>query len=198
MTHSPSSARPGQRRQRQEQAQRQRRRRLLRVWLPAGILVIILVAYAIYQTTRPDLPGVVDLGAQLRGHDSAISYEGQSLPPAGGKHGFAWQNCGIYDTPIDTANAVHSLEHGAVWLAYNPDLPAPQVTALQDQIVGESYVLMSPYPGLQGRIVLTAWGKRLVLDGVDARRIKAFIDRYRGGGPEPGALCNGSVGSPVR
>ncbi|GAB4151122.1 MAG: hypothetical protein Fur0021_14760 [Candidatus Promineifilaceae bacterium] len=187
-----------QRQQRQEQVQRQKKNRLLRVWLPVGLLAIALTAFAIYQFTRPDFEGVIDLGTQQRGHDVDVSYVGEPLPPAGGVHHPTWQNCGIYDQPVNTSNAIHALEHGAVWLAYHPDLPAAQVTALQDLVAGKGYVLMSPYPGLNGQVVMTAWGKRLVLDTVAEDRIDDFINRYRGGGPEPGASCSGGVGTPIR
>ncbi len=190
--------RTSRRQQRQQQLQRQKKSRLLRVWLPVGFLAIALAAFAIYQFTRPDSTGVVDLGTQQRGHDVEVSYAGETLPPAGGVHHPTWQNCGIYDQPVNTSNAVHSLEHGAVWLAYHPTLPADQVTTLQDLVAGKGYVLMSPYPDLDGQIVLTAWGKRLQLDAVDENRIDDFINRYRGGGPEPGASCSNGIGAPIR
>ena len=56
----------------------------------------------------------------------------QGLPPTGGSHNPRWQNCGIYTDPVDSSLAVHSLEHGAVWLAYQPDLAADKVAELQD------------------------------------------------------------------
>lgn len=43
-------------------------------------------------------------------------------PPTSGPHFPAWQNCGFYTEPIRDETAVHSLEHGAIWIAYDPDL----------------------------------------------------------------------------
>ncbi|MFI6012195.1 DUF3105 domain-containing protein [Streptomyces sp. NPDC051243] len=41
-------------------------------------------------------------------------------PPVGGDHNKAWMTCDgtVYNKPIANENAVHSLEHGAVWVTY--------------------------------------------------------------------------------
>ncbi len=57
-----------------------------------------------------------------------------------------WLNCGIYDQPVLNENAVHALEHGAVWITYNPDLSADDVQKLRD-LMPSSYIVLSPYPG---------------------------------------------------
>ncbi|AQA21851.1 hypothetical protein BTZ20_3992 [Rhodococcus sp. MTM3W5.2] len=72
-------------------------------------------------------------------------------PPYGGPHDATWATCTgiVYPNAIRTENAVHSLEHGAVWIAYNPDkVSDDQRDALADRVDGKSYMLMSPYPGL--------------------------------------------------
>lgn len=76
-------------------------------------------------------------------------------PPAGGDHSAAWENCGIYRSPVPNENAVHSLEHGAVWITCRPDLPADQVTALQSLVCSQPYGLLSPYVGLPSPVVAT-------------------------------------------
>lgn len=179
-----------------EVAQR-KRKRLLTVWAPIGVAVLVLAGFLLFRLLQPDIQGLVDLGAQARGHDVEASFADAALPPTGGTHNPRWLNCGIYDAPVDNALAVHSLEHGAVWLAYRPDLPAGKVEALRDQVRGQSETLMSPYPGLGSEVVMSAWGKQLVIDAVPDERIEAFITRYQGQGPEAGATCSGGVGTPV-
>lgn len=118
-----------------------------------------------------------------------ILYE--EVPPVGGPHNAVWQNCGYYSVPINNPNGVHALEHGAVWITYNPDLPADQVQQLKD-LTKQTYVLVSPYPGLKAPVVASVWGKQMVLESFDASKLKTFVQEYRqnpDNTPERGALC---------
>ncbi len=119
-------------------------------------------------------------------------------PPVGGDHDGQWLNCGIYDAPVASELAVHALEHGAVWVTYDPALSAADVQSLRDQMPS-SYIVLSPYDGLDAPVVASAWGVQLKLDSVDDPRLKTFLDVYRQGNqtPEPGAACDGGVGTPI-
>lgn len=77
-------------------------------------------------------------------------------PPAGGAHNAAWQNCGVYDRPLYDEYAVHSLEHGAVWVTYQPKMAANQVTKLKEVVDGRPYTLLSPHEEQKVPIVLSA------------------------------------------
>lgn len=151
-----------------------------------------------------EIEGVVffpDLGKEHQ--PGKIDYP-QAVPP-GGKHSDTWQNCGVYDEPLQLEPVVHSLEHGAVWIAYQPNLPAQQVETLRTlvrqelQAPGESLVLLSPQSGLEAPIVATAWQAQLQLDDAADERLPQFLSRYQNGPftPEPGAPCTGGVGEPV-
>jgi Protein of unknown function (DUF3105) len=119
-------------------------------------------------------------------------------PPVGGEHWEVWQDCGVYDEPVLEETAVHSLEHGAVWITYRADLPADQVE-LAEAYGEQAYVLVSPWPEDGGRlpapIVLSAWGAQLALESLPAPEADAFLDTYRSGPttPEPGAPCTGGL-----
>lgn len=134
-----------------------------------------------------------------RAHDEEVVYEDTGLPPVGGTHSGIWQNCGIYDEPIETKNAMHSLEHGAVWVAYQPDLPADDVETLREEVSNYNYALLSPFEGLKSPVVLTAWGIQLEVDSADDDRIATFLDRYVQGPqtPEIGATCSDGTGTPI-
>jgi hypothetical protein len=117
-------------------------------------------------------------------------------PPFGGPHDAIWATCTgtVYDQPVRTENMVHSLEHGAVWIAYNPDLvDDATVSALEAKVDGRTYMSMSPYPGLDAPISLQSWGHQLKVDSVDDERIDHFIEALRLNRyayPEVGASCS--------
>lgn len=114
-------------------------------------------------------------------------------PPVGGPHDPSWQKCAVYDAPVRNENAVHSLEHGGVWITYQSDLAGSDRETLEELAEGQRYVLISPYPELEDPVVASAWGAQLRVDDVNDPRLRAFIDRYAGNGPEPGANCDSGV-----
>lgn len=118
-------------------------------------------------------------------------------PPAGGPHSPVWLDCGVYDRAVPNENVVHSLEHGAVWATYDPALPAAEVAALVAALPAD-HVVVSPYPGLDSPIVLTAWNVQLRLASAEDPRIPDFAAAYRNGptAPEPGESCSGALEAP--
>ncbi|MEU6206063.1 DUF3105 domain-containing protein [Micromonospora musae] len=118
-------------------------------------------------------------------------------PPVAGPHNQAWQNCmgDVYDAPIANEHAVHSLEHGAIWITYRPDLPADQVSKLAEKVRGNEKMLMSPFEGLDKPISLQAWGYQLKLDNADDSRIDEFVKTLRVNASieGPTALCNQGI-----
>jgi hypothetical protein len=145
----------------------------------------------------PDDVKTYDVGPAGKHTTGNVDYE--QSPPAGGPHNPVWQNCGFYDEPIRDENAVHSLEHGAVWITYSPDLPQDQVNELQTITQSQTYILTSPYSDLPDNapVVASAWGKQVLLDGADDPDLESFINAYRQGPqtPEPGAVCTGGTGA---
>lgn len=166
------------------------------------VLAIALMALAIGISIAQEparIQGVVTFDRQPRGHDSSLKITAAGLPPAGGIHHDKFQNCGVYGSPIETEKAVHSMEHGAVWITYQDGLPDVDIAALRARVADQQYLLLSPYPGQRSPIVLTSWGVQLELDSVHDERLEQFITRYRLGAltPERGASCTGGFGDPM-
>ncbi len=124
-------------------------------------------------------------------HDAGMVYEFEALPPNGGVHNPTWQKCQVYDEPVKPQHAIHSMEHGAVWIAYQPDLDEGTVSDIEKLARRQPFALVSPYPNLQSALVLTAWGIQMEADSPDDPRVQLFLDAYLNGPqtPEPGATC---------
>ena len=143
-----------------------------------------------------EVAGVVTYDGLSRRHvNHSVDYP--QSPPVGGPHDPRWLTCTgtVYDTRVRNENAVHSMEHGAVWVTYSPTLPAADVAVLAAAVRGTRYTMLSPYAGLDSPVVLTAWGRQLAVDSVDDPRVREFIATYANGPqtPEPGSPCRGGV-----
>ncbi|PZR51966.1 DUF3105 domain-containing protein [Xylanimonas oleitrophica] len=194
-----------------DQQRRSERRRTALIASVAGGVVAALVgvsAFVIYDASREnarldaqaaaDIDGVEQFEGLTAGHtDTAVAYE--QTPPVGGDHNPAWLNCGVYTEPVPNENAVHSLEHGAVWITYDPSLPEDQVATLRRLAQGQQYVLVSPYPGISSPVVASSWGYQLELDSADDERLPVFVRKYLLNPelPEVGAPCSNGVGTPA-
>lgn len=119
-------------------------------------------------------------------------------PPTGGDHFPAWQNCIFYTLPVKDTVAVHSLEHGAVWIAYRDDLDAKTLASIKSRVEAETHLLASPYPNLQSPLVLTAWERYMPANSWSDPLVNQFIRTYMGRrsptAPEAGASCSQAIG----
>ncbi|GLZ06896.1 hypothetical protein Acsp03_43620 [Actinomadura sp. NBRC 104412] len=167
-----------------------------------GLVAIVAIGYAFLQSRPPSadsIEGLIEKDGLSSNHTTAaVRYD--TTPPMGGDHDAIWQNCNgrVYTSPLRNENAVHSLEHGAVWITYRPGLAADQIDRLKNKVENTDYTLMSPYPGLDSPIVMTAWGKQLKLQSADDARVDAFLRAFVKGEqtPEPGAPCTGAKDTP--
>lgn len=118
------------------------------------------------------------------------------LPPVGGPHDPVWAACDgtVYDVPVRDESMVHALEHGAVWIAYQPELvPAADVELLAQLVELGPYLMLSPYPTLEAPISLQSWGHQLQVDSIDDERISQYLIsllRNQYVYPEVGATCD--------
>ncbi|MEM7334628.1 MAG: DUF3105 domain-containing protein [Chloroflexota bacterium] len=188
--------------QRRLEKARQQRMSMIRTWIIPAIVVIGIIVFAVAQRTGlEEIEGVTrSASAPSNQHDvqSSYAFEDFPLPPMGGVHQPNWQNCGIYDSPVAPEFAIHSMEHGAVWITYNPELAGNEVSELEDVARGDNYLLLSPYPGQASPIVLTVWDRQLELTSATDEKIDDFIRAYRRQrGPERTATCINGIGLPT-
>jgi hypothetical protein len=154
-------------------------------------------ARARYLSELPEaaaIPGVTFKPEPDRNHvPGVLRYD--SAPPVGGNHSQYWADCTgtVYPDAIANENAVHALEHGAVWITYRAGLARADLDGLTKWVRGEDRMLMSPYPGLKTAISLQSWGYQLAVDSASDPRIQRFIDAVRYNEqttPEFGATCS--------
>ena len=201
--HEQTLQRQSERQQALARAQRIKRIKRYALWGGGLLSLALITTFIIHSavtanaTSRP-ISGVVTYANLSRQHvNGTVAYA--QIPPVGGNHGAQWLNWGIYESPVPNENAVHSLEHGAVWITYAPTLAQVQVQRLIDAAKGQTYVILSPYPGLSAPVVASAWGTQLKLQSATDPRLAEFIQKYQQGPqtPEPGGECSGGVGAPV-
>lgn len=192
----------------QESAARRKRAALKKRVMNAGIIAVIVGGLGAFfflprrGSYSAGGTGEVIEGVQIyhnpTGHTlEAVTYP--QTPPAGGEHHPTWLNCGIYAEPVPNVYAVHALEHGAVWVTYDPTLSAEALEALKAHLPS-TYMVLSPYVGLPTPIVLSAWNAQLPVQTPDDPRLPRFFEEYwrNQNVPEPGALCTGGIDGPGR
>lgn len=187
-----------------------KRRRSLTAWWSLGAVATVAVAWVVvwsfvaqpwneYDIASVDgsaIEGVETFQNRTDHVTGHVDYP--QSPPAGGPHDQAWLNCGVYTKPQENEHAVHSMEHGAVWITYDADaLTEAEVERLREYVPG-TYGLMSPYDDLDSPIAISAWNAQLTLDSVDDPRIEQFFQAYWRSPdvPEPGSACTGAIEGP--
>ncbi len=183
------------------------RSRTRRIIILVGLLVLVAaLGFELYKATRPPKGGDPHNDIPALKATKTFDYVGgdhtndpvkyAQTPPAGGPHDPTWDKCGMaYSAPPRNENAVHDLEHGAVWITYRPGLDATGVQSLQTQQEGlkSGKWMLSPYPGLPAPVVVTVWNAQLDLTGADDPRLPVFIKEYgdEHTAPEPLSTCGG-------
>lgn len=190
------------RQERLEQVRREQRaaarRKALLVWGGLAVVLVLIVGvvgFTIWRDVdgRPKLDAVKSYTYTGGNHtNKPVTYK--ENPPVGGEHNAVWLNCGIYDKPVPKENAVHSMEHGAVWITYRPDLAKADVDKLKE-LTPPTYGLLSPMAGIPAPVVVSAWGKQLQLTGANDPRLPIFIKEYLRSQsvPEPLGACTGGT-----
>jgi Protein of unknown function (DUF3105) len=167
-------------------------------------LAVGVIGYAVHlgakNKTASDpnkIKGIVHTVFTSGDHKTGVISYTQS-PPYGGPHAPVWADCTgtVYPDQIANENAVHDLEHGAVWITYKPGLPADQLDVLTKLVAGKPYMLMTPYAGLKTNVSLQAWGYQLFVDSATDKRVKTFIKDLKlnqKNTPELGASCTNAT-----
>ncbi|MEU1038938.1 DUF3105 domain-containing protein [Streptomyces sp. NPDC005551] len=199
---------------RRAERSRERRSRILTIGASVLIVAGLAVGGTYLITSQSDKDGSSDSkgtsGHFVTGKDGVKTWKGTlgrthvtktvkypMEPPVGGDHNQVWMNCNgdVYTKAIGNMNAVHSLEHGAVWVTYNAKAPEADVKALAAKVKKTPYTLMSPVEDQKDPIMLSAWGKQRTVKGASDPNVEKFFAEYVQGKqtPEPGAACTNGL-----
>ncbi|MFE9623504.1 DUF3105 domain-containing protein [Streptomyces sp. NPDC006527] len=198
---------------RAEQA-RERRSRILMITASAVVVAGLVAGTVVLVQSQSDDSSSADAkataGKFVTGSDGVRTWKGTlgrthvtktvkypTEPPVGGDHHQAWMNCDgdVYTKALNNMNAVHSLEHGAVWVTYNSKAAKADVDALAAKVEKTPYTLMSPDEKQADPIMLTAWGHQRTVTGASDPNVDKFFEKFVQGEqtPEPGAACTGGL-----
>ncbi|MFD4785859.1 DUF3105 domain-containing protein [Streptomyces sp. NPDC058459] len=217
--HSPASERAARvEEMRRAERTRARRNRVLAVAASVVVVAGLAVGGVVLVRSQSDSDGGKDTAADAKGGsghfttgaDGVRTWSGKlsrthvstrvtypMRPPVGGDHNPAWLNCDgdVYKEPVRDENAVHALEHGAVWVTYTGKARKADVDALAAKVKRTPYSLMSPYTDQDAPLVLSAWGHQVSVKSAADPEVDKFFAAYVQGEqtPEPGAPCTGGV-----
>ncbi|MEV5544981.1 DUF3105 domain-containing protein [Streptomyces sp. NPDC052309] len=194
---------------------RERRNRILTITASVVVVGALIAGGVVLVRSQSDDSGDTAAGSEtsgsfVTGEDGVRTWKGTlsrnhvtkdvtypAEPPVGGDHNQVWMNCNgdVYTKPLNNVNAVHSLEHGAVWVTYTDKAPKADVEALAAKVKKTPYTLMSPNDRQKDPIMLTAWGHQRTVTGAGDANVDKFFEKFVQGEqtPEPGAACTNGL-----
>jgi len=173
-------------------ARRQRRRRFIKIATvtSVGTLAVVFI-FSLFagnlgnygSRPAPDGPGQRIPGqspVHINPGESHPAYN--SVPATSGWHfdrPLAPARWGIHDEALPDEVLVHNLEHGGVGIQYScPEGCDELMRQLRDIAGRSSKVIISPYPGMDTTIALTAWTFLDKFDEFDKQRVTDFINAH--------------------
>jgi len=162
-----------------------------------GVVTLLIIGAVAFVLLAPKKsPEINLLGEQIadQGRDHIAPGSAHdpynSNPPTSGPHWEKQATCKVYDEPVADEAAIHSLEHGAVWITYKDKDDKELSDSLKSVVEKDpTKVLLSPRPENDSKIALASWTRLMKLDAFDESQITTFIKSNRNNAPEGLAQC---------
>ncbi|MDQ3955588.1 MAG: DUF3105 domain-containing protein [Actinomycetota bacterium] len=180
------------------QRRRERRERATR----SAVLITLLLAAIYFVFLRETAPESIQgnrisqfstsNGASTNTHTPPFNYTEETTgvkPPVSGNHDPTPAACGTHDQKIPDENLVHSLEHGAAAILYDPDVVAIEDIRTIEGIVNDrgEDTISAPYRGMPDPVTVASWSRKMGLDEVDAPAIREYVETFADTEPAPEA-----------
>jgi len=160
-----------------------------------GILALLVIGFAVAAVTLRE-PKMERVGDEHdddgREHVKSKDYGDGPEPPTSGAHAdpMPW---GVYDRELPDVNTIHKLEHGGIYVSYQPDLPKEQVQAMKDLLFAPyadqgfkpNKVILAPRAANKSPIVVSSWRRSIKLDTYNKDAIVEYYLANAGKSPEP-------------
>ena len=162
---------------------------IVAIVLGSSVLFVLLLLAADRQNKKLSAP----LAGEMQPSQGAAHVPRGTLvnaqdPPTSGDHyGDGVAGPGIHDEPVADGLTVHSMEHGAVVLHFDPNqLSEEEIKDLRNFFGSElsGKKIMLPRENMSKPIILTSWEQLLALDAFDSEQIVAFFETNNDRGPE--------------
>lgn len=150
-----------------------------------SVLAIGIVSLIVLAGNRPETvqPGEIhnDLGREHLSAGESVDYGG-SEPPTSGVHATPVPK-GFYEKELKDENIIHNLEHGYVYISYQPDLSEKVINEIR-QLFFEPFsnkdfrpnkVIMAPRAANESKIILSSWLRSEKFESYDS---DAFMNYY--------------------
>lgn len=167
---------------------------IVKIGFVVAIVGILGVAVAV-KDSRPETPRPgdeqEDKGAQHIQAQNSPEYDGAE-PPTSGDHAEA-VNKGVYQTELPDVNTIHNLEHGYIYVSYQPDLPQAEIDKMEllffepfsNSEFSPTKVIMAPRAANESPIVLSSWNRSQKFDSYDEEAMMQYYLKNVSKSPEP-------------
>jgi len=157
--------------------------------IAVGFVAVVTIGK---MTAPPESPRPgVEQADHGREHVNSKEYGGNQ-PPTSGPHAspLSW---GVYDTEVRDDQVIHNMEHGGVFVSYQPNLPKDKIEKLtsllaepfSDPSFQPKKIVLAPRAANKSPIELSSWRRSEALVSYDQKKIEDYITRNLGKSPEP-------------
>jgi len=178
-----------------ESSARKRTAKKYLMWIIVLLVIsaVIYGAYILSKSSEPEgedfsraVPVLSDRNHIPVGTEPAVAYN--SNPPTSGQHYDTPARPGFRESIIADGNLIHSLEHGLVWVSYNP-----RIGKESDKLkkITTPLTVVTSRIANDTDIAIASWGRLDTfnledgtIDADDFQRISDFVKRYSNKGPE--------------